>query len=76
MHATDPDQVEQRLGRPASQGRVRIPATMNRFLDLYGVLDADYERAARDDVGVRSVLLPEREPSPLAGNVMIVVNSS
>jgi len=76
MHATDPDHLEQRMGRPASQGCVRIPATMNRFLDLYGVLDADYERAARDDAGVRSVLLPEREPPPLAGNVMIVVDSS
>jgi hypothetical protein len=47
MHATDPDYLEQRLGRPASEGCVRIPATMNRFLDLHGVLDADYERALR-----------------------------
>lgn len=50
MHATDPDYLEQRLGRPASQGCVRVPAAMNRFLDIHGVLDADYERAARDDV--------------------------
>ena len=32
MHATDPDYLEQRLGHPASEGCVRIPAAMNRFL--------------------------------------------
>jgi hypothetical protein len=76
MHATDPDYLEQRLGRPASQGCVRVPAAMNRFLDVHGVLDADYELAARDNVRVRSILRLEREPSPLAGNAMIVVDSS
>jgi hypothetical protein len=76
MHATDPDYLEQRLGRPASQGCVRVPAAMNRFLDVHGVLDADYELAARDNVRFRSILRLEREPSPLAGNAMIVVDSS
>jgi hypothetical protein len=76
MHATDPEYLEQRLGRPASQGCVRVPATMNRFLDVHGVLDADYERAAQEDPRFRAVLLPEREPTPLAGNVMVVVDSS
>jgi hypothetical protein len=76
MHATDPDYLEQRLGRPASQGCVRIPGTMNRFLDVHGVLDADYERAAQADGQVRSILRPEREPTPLAGNAMVVVDSS
>ena len=76
MHATDPEYLEQRLGRPASEGCVRVPATMNRFLDVHGVLDADYERAAQDDRRFRAVLLPEREPTPLAGNAMVVVDSS
>jgi hypothetical protein len=76
MHATDPDYLEQRLGRPASQGCVRVPSAMNRFLDVHGVLDADYELAARDDIRVRSILRREREPSPLAGNAMVVVDSS
>lgn len=76
MHATDPDYLEQRLGRAASKGCVRIPAAMNRFLDLHGVLDADYERAARDDVKLGSILLPERQPTPLAGNALVVVDSS
>jgi hypothetical protein len=51
LHATDPANLERRLGRPASKGCVRIPAAMNRFLDRHGVLDADYERAARSDPG-------------------------
>jgi hypothetical protein len=76
MHATDPDYLEQRLGRPASEGCVRVPATINRFLDVHGVLDADYERDARDDARLGSVLLPDREPSPLAGNALVVIDSS
>ena len=76
MHATDPDYLEQRLGRPASEGCVRIPATMNRFLDMHGVLDADYEQAARDDVRLASVLLPRRQPTSLAGDALVVVDSS
>lgn len=76
MHATDPDYLEQRLGRAASQGCVRVPATMNRFLDVHGVLDADYERAAQEDARLRSILAPEREPTSLAGNALVIVDSS
>jgi hypothetical protein len=76
MHATDPGYLEQRLGRPASEGCVRVPATMNRFLDMHGVLDADYERAAQEDPRFRSILRPDDEPTPLAGNAMVVVDSS
>ena len=45
MHATDPGVLEPRLGRVASEGCISIPATLNVFLDRYGVLDADYEEA-------------------------------
>ncbi len=76
MHATDPDVLERRIGRPASQGCVRIPAGLNRFLDRFGVLDADYERVARDDLRYRAVLLPDRTPTPLAGRMMVVIDSS
>lgn len=76
MHATDPDYLERRLGRPASEGCVRIPATMNRFLDMHGVLDADYEHDAPDDRRVAAVLLPGRQPSPLAGDALVVFDSS
>ena len=67
LHATDPDYLEQRLGRAASQGCVRVPASMNRFLDLHGVLDADYERAAADDARIGALLLPERVPDQSGG---------
>jgi hypothetical protein len=76
MHATDPDYLEQRLGRPASQGCVRVSAAMNRFLDVHGVLDADYERAALEDPRFRGILRADRSPSRLAGNAMVIVDSS
>jgi len=76
LHATDPVYLEQRLGHPASKGCVRIPATMNRFLDHYGILDADYEQVAKGDPRFEALLLPTRAPTPLAGNALIVVDSS
>jgi hypothetical protein len=76
LHATDPDKLEQRIGRPASQGCIRVTTTMNRFLDRHGVLDAEYERAAVNDIRFRALLLPGREPSPLAGNTLVVVDSA
>ncbi|HEX2941154.1 MAG TPA: hypothetical protein VHO91_08910 [Rhodopila sp.] len=76
LHATDPDVLERRLGRTASKGCIRIPATMNAFLDKYGVLDADYEKAAAEDPRVAAVLRPDRTPSPLAGRELVVIDSS
>jgi hypothetical protein len=40
MHATDPQALEPRLGNAQSDGGIRIPATLDRLLDRYGVLDA------------------------------------
>ncbi len=74
MHATDPAYLEQRLGHPASKGCVRIPDAMNRFLDRYGILDADYERAAQLDRRFAALLLPDRNPTPLAGNLLVVID--
>ncbi len=76
MHATDPANLEHRIGRPASKGCVRIPAAMNRFLDRHGVLDADYERAAQRDPGFAALLLADRIPTPLAGTMLVVIDSS
>jgi hypothetical protein len=76
LHATDPDYLERRLGLPASKGCVRIPAAMNRFLDRHGILDADYERAAKDDPRFEALLLPDRTPTPLAGNALVIVDSA
>jgi hypothetical protein len=76
IHATDPDHLEQRLGHPASQGCVRVSAAMNRFLDRYGVLDAEYEHAARQHTRFAALLDPAREPTPLAGSLLVVVDSA
>jgi hypothetical protein len=76
MHATDPANLERRLGRPASKGCVRIPAAMNRFLDRRGILDADYERAAQIDRRFAALLPADRTPTPLAGNMLVVIDSS
>ncbi len=45
MHATDPDLLERRLGSVQSKGCVRVPASLNRFIDRHGILDAAYEDA-------------------------------
>ncbi len=75
MHATDPEYLEQRLGHRASEGCVRVSDAMNRFLDRHGVLDADYERAAMTDVAYRALLGPEHESTPLAGRLLVVIDS-
>jgi hypothetical protein len=74
MHATDPTVLEPRLGRADSKGCIRIPATLNRFIDRYGLLDADYEEGfAR---GERPWLpLRERSPVPWPGRYLIVIDS-
>jgi hypothetical protein len=55
---------------------VRIPDAMNRFLDRHGILDADYERAARRDRRFAALLMPDRTPTPLAGNLLVVIDSA
>lgn len=75
MHATDPDRLERVLGKPASEGCVRLPAVMNRFLDLNGIIDMDIEQAAQSDRRFAALLKPERTPTPLAGNHLVVFES-
>jgi hypothetical protein len=74
MHATDPDVLEQRLGSPQSKGCIRIPASLNAFLDRHGVLDAEYERLARE--GRRLWVLGEqRDVVADPGRYLVVVDS-
>ena len=59
MHATDPVLLEPHLGHAESKGCIRIPARLNRFIDRYGLLDADYAAAlARGET--LWVLAPDR----------------
>ena len=53
-----------------------MPEAMNIFLDRYGILDADYERAAQNNPRFQAVLLPDRTPTPLAGDALVVIDSS
>lgn len=79
LHATDPDLLERRLGSAQSKGCIRIPAALNRFLDHFGVLDADYEQAVREksaqEAGKLWVLDPQRQPVAGAGRYLVVVES-
>lgn len=76
MHATDPTYLAQRIGRPASEGCVRIPADMNRFLDRHGMLDAHYRQIATYDVAYRALLPANADPTPLAGDKLVIVDSA
>ena len=76
MHATDPDTLARRLGRIASKGCIRIPEAMDTFLDRHGILDANYEQAAPHNPRFQAVLLPDRTPTPLAGDALVVIDSS
>lgn len=75
MHATDPHVLEARLGGVASEGCIRIPATLNVFLDQRGILDADYEQAQAS--GRRQwVLKTDRRPIEWPGRFMVIVDSA
>ena len=76
MHATDPAVLAQRLGRADSEGCIRLPDALNRFLDRHGIIDADLEKLAQTDIGYRALLAPYAEPTPIAGDAVIVVDSS
>jgi hypothetical protein len=74
MHATDPVLLEPRLGVWHSKGCIRVPAALNRFVDLNGLLDADYD--AMEQEGAHFwVLRPDRIRNPWAGRWLIVVDS-
>lgn len=74
MHATDPEYLEPLLGIRHSKGCVRIPASLNVFLDQHGILDAEYEaRAAGGDPPW--VLRAHRQVTPWAGRYLVVIDS-
>lgn len=74
MHATDPDVLEQRLGIPASKGCVRIAADVNRFLDVYGILDHHHVQRAAS--GKRPwILRGNRVETGMEGRYLVVLDS-
>ncbi len=74
MHATDPAILEPRLGGVQSEGCVRIPGTLNVFIDRRGVLDADYEQALAEGKTLW-VLQPGRQVVPWPGRYLVIVDS-
>jgi hypothetical protein len=74
LHATDPNFLEPRLGSAQSKGCIRIPATLNTFIDHYGILDADYDRAIAEGRTLW-VLESSREPTPWSGRYLVVVDT-
>ncbi len=74
VHATDPELLEKFLGHARSKGCVRIPTTLNAFVDRYGLLDADYEAAVKEGRPLW-VLRPDRTPTPWPGRYLVVVDS-
>lgn len=74
LHATDPDLLEPLLGAWRSKGCIRIPASLNEFIDRHGLLDADYEqglRAGRE----YWVLRADRTPTATPGRWLVVIDS-
>ena len=75
MHATDPDLAAQRLGTAQSEGCVRIPASLNDFIDRNALLDEDYLREL--DRGAHLwVLRADRTPTSWSGRYLVVIDSN
>jgi hypothetical protein len=74
MHATDPDRLEPLLGIRHSKGCVRIPASLNVFIDHHGIIDAEYEALVASGKSLW-VLHSDREPTQWAGRFIVVVDS-
>src|SRR5215467_13513118 len=74
MHATDPEFLDARLGTIQSKGCIRIPATLNTFIDRHGILDADYELGMAAGQTF-SVLSKVREPTPWSGRYLVIVDT-
>ncbi len=70
LHATDPDFLEPKLGTPGSQGCVRMSATLNQFLDKYGILDSNFEAVNY------WALRKDRTPAQMAGSLTLVIETS
>jgi hypothetical protein len=73
MHATDPALLERRLGTAQSKGCIRIPATLVRLIDRFGLIDADYLRQ-QDDRALEA-LDAQRAPVAYPGRYLVVVDT-
>ena len=74
LHSTDPDVLEHHLGEPMSKGCIRIPESLNTFIDRNGILDADYEQALARG-GKSQALRTDRSQTPWSGRYLVIVDS-
>jgi hypothetical protein len=74
LHSTDPELLEPRLGSIQSKGCIRIPASLNRLIDHYGILDARYEHAMAAGQSFW-VLPPDREATRWSGELLVVIDT-
>ena len=74
MHSTDPDRLEMREGSAQSKGCIRIPATLNAFIDRHGILDQDYENAMTAGKTFW-VISKDRKGTPFSGKFLLVVDT-
>lgn len=76
MHATDPTLLEYRLGHPDSEGCIRIPTAFNVALDHVGLIDRAFIEGAEYSAADAALLPKDRASSPLAGDTLVVFDSS
>ena len=74
IHSTDPVYLEKLMGIAMSKGCIRVPATLNTFIDRYGLLDSDYEQAMAKGEKFW-VIRPDRVPTPWSGRYLVIVDS-
>lgn len=74
MHATDPKVLAPLLGQVASEGCIRIPGTLNAFIDHHGVLDVEYEIALAEGQKLW-IIKPGRQIVPWPGRYMVIIDS-
>lgn len=74
LHATDPDYLEPHLGAQWSKGCIRIPATLNTFIDHHGLLDEDYEAALATGKKLW-MIRADRLATPWSGRYLVIVDS-
>lgn len=73
MHATDPDYLAPRFGRPDSEGCIRIPGDLNKFIDRHGIIDKYVEDRALSEKA-SAALLHDHHPLGYSGDLVIIVD--
>jgi hypothetical protein len=76
MHSTDPKLLEPKLGSPGSKGCIRIPESVNKFMDRYGVLDRAYDEAAATAAHRPWIWAKDHEANSFSGRYLVVVDSA